>query len=75
MYCRISVQDNGIGFEERYLAKMFTIFQRLHTLHEYQGSGVGLSIVKKIVENHEGLVTARSTPGEGATFIVILPIH
>lgn len=75
MYCRISVQDNGIGFEERYLAKMFTIFQRLHTLHEYQGSGVGLSIVKKIVENHEGLVTAKSKPGEGATFIVILPIH
>lgn len=73
-YCRITVEDNGIGFEEKYLDRIFTVFQRLHGRTEYKGSGVGLAVCRKIVEHHNGHITARSTPGEGATFIVTLPI-
>jgi len=69
----ISVQDNGIGFDEKYLDRIFTIFQRLHARDEYEGSGIGLSLCRKIVERHGGRITARSKPGEGSTFIVTLP--
>lgn len=69
----ISVKDNGIGFEEKYLDRVFTIFQRLHGRHEYEGTGIGLSLCRKIVDRHGGLITARSTPGQGATFVVLLP--
>ncbi|MDQ3584443.1 MAG: PAS domain S-box protein [Acidobacteriota bacterium] len=72
--CRISVADNGIGFDEKYLDRIFTVFQRLHGRSEYEGSGVGLAICRKIVERHGGQLTARSQPGAGAHFIFTLPI-
>lgn len=72
--CRIYVEDNGIGFEEIYLEKIFQPFQRLHGRSSaFKGSGMGLAICRKIVERHEGTITAKSKPGEGSTFIVTLP--
>jgi signal transduction histidine kinase len=72
--CEITVSDNGIGFDERYLDKIFTPFQRLHGKKQYQGTGMGLAIVRRIVERHGGTVTARSTPGTGSAFVVTLPM-
>lgn len=72
-FCRISIEDEGIGFDEKYTAKIFTLFQRLHGREEYEGTGIGLAIVKKIVEKHNGLIFARSRPGAGARFIILLP--
>ncbi|AWI26101.1 hybrid sensor histidine kinase/response regulator [Flavobacterium pallidum] len=72
-FYRISVKDNGIGFDENYVGKIFTIFQRLHHRDAYEGTGIGLAIAKKIIEKHNGLITARSTEGSGAEFIIILP--
>ncbi|ALC16763.1 hypothetical protein DSOUD_1995 [Desulfuromonas soudanensis] len=72
--CRITVADNGIGFEEKYLERIFGVFQRLHGRNEYAGSGVGLAICRKITERHHGSVTAMSRAGEGATFILTLPV-
>jgi PAS domain S-box-containing protein len=72
--CRIFVADHGIGFDEKYLDRIFTPFQRLHGRGEYEGTGIGLAIVRKIAERHGGSVTARSAPGRGATFIVTLPV-
>jgi two-component system, chemotaxis family, CheB/CheR fusion protein len=74
-YCRISIADNGIGFDEQYTAKIFTIFQRLHSREKYEGTGIGLAITKKIVEKHNGWITARSTAGGGSTFVIILPLR
>lgn len=74
-YVRISISDNGIGFNEEFLEKMFTIFQRLHGRGEYEGTGIGLAIVKKIIEKHNGIITARGKEGEGATFIIVLPLQ
>jgi light-regulated signal transduction histidine kinase (bacteriophytochrome) len=69
----IVVEDNGIGFDEKYLDRMFQPFQRLHPRDEYEGSGIGLSIVRKIVERHGGNITAKSRPGQGSKFIFTLP--
>jgi|GEM_PF-1357888 PAS domain S-box-containing protein len=71
----IYVSDNGIGFDEKYLDRIFLPFQRLHGHTVYDGSGIGLAISRKIVERHNGRITARSTPGVGSTFIITLPIH
>lgn len=73
-FYRITIQDEGIGFNEKYLEKIFGIFQRLHSKVQYEGTGIGLAIVKKIVEKHNGIITARSTEGVGTTFIIILPL-
>jgi len=74
-YCQIWVEDNGIGFDEKYLDRIFEPFQRLHGRGTYEGTGMGLAICRKIVERHGGKITARSTLGQGTTFIVILPQH
>lgn len=73
-FLRISFADNGIGFDEKYLEKIFTLFQRLHGKEEYDGTGIGLSIVKKIVEKHNGIITAKSVVGKGTTFYIVLPL-
>ncbi len=73
--CRIFVRDNGIGFDELYLDRIFKPFQRLHSRQEYEGSGMGLAICRRIVERHAGDITAHSGLGQGATFIVTLPIQ
>ena len=72
---QITVADNGIGFDEKYLERIFNVFQRLHSCSAYEGTGVGLAVCRKIVERHGGSITATSTPGQGATFIITLPIH
>jgi PAS domain S-box-containing protein len=72
--CRIFVEDNGIGFDEKYLDKIFQPFQRLHGRNEYPGTGIGLAICRKIVERHGGTITAKSTLGEGSTFMITLPV-
>jgi len=69
----IAVADNGIGFDEAYLGKLFQPFQRLHSEEEYPGSGIGLAVCQKIAQRHGGTITAHSRPGEGATFVVTLP--
>ncbi|MDR4507980.1 MAG: PAS domain S-box protein [Candidatus Brocadiaceae bacterium] len=71
--CRIAVEDNGIGFEEKYSNRIFGVFQRLHGRGEYEGTGIGLSICQKIVERHGGTIKAKSKPDTGATFIIELP--
>lgn len=73
-FCRIAVEDNGIGFDEKYLDRIFTVFQRLHGRLEYEGSGIGLAVCRKIVERHGGNITAKSEEGKGATFFLDLPI-
>ncbi|MGZ3725917.1 MAG: PAS domain-containing sensor histidine kinase [Pseudobdellovibrio sp.] len=72
--CKITVTDNGIGFEEKYLDRIFTIFQRLHGRHEYEGTGIGLAVCRKITDRHSGILTATSRPDEGSSFIITLPL-
>lgn len=73
--CELTVSDNGIGFEEKYLDRIFNIFQRLHGRGTYEGTGIGLAVCRKIVERHGGTITATSAPGIGSTFIIRLPVH
>lgn len=72
-YYKISVSDNGIGFDSRYADDIFVVFKRLHSFHEFEGTGVGLSICKKIVEKHNGLISASSKLNEGSSFVIMLP--
>ena len=72
--CQIVVKDSGIGFDEKYLSKIFLPFQRLHGRSEYKGTGMGLAICKKIVERHGGNLTATSEHGNGSSFIITLPV-
>ena len=73
-YFKISISDNGMGFDQQYAEKIFILFHRLHHSTEYVGTGIGLSICKKIAENHNGFIIAEGKPGIGATFIVYLPV-
>lgn len=73
--CQIIVEDNGIGFDQKYCDRIFQVFQRLHNRSEYEGTGMGLAICRKIAERHKGSITAESTPGLGAKFIVTLPVN
>jgi len=72
-YCHIMVSDNGIGFEKKYNEKIFEVFQKLHSRDEYAGTGIGLAIVKKIVDNHHGIITAASKINNGTTFNIYIP--
>ncbi len=72
--CRIVVEDNGIGFDEKYIERVFGIFQRLHPRDVYEGTGIGLAICRKIVERHGGTITAHGVPDQGATFEVVIPV-
>lgn len=73
-WCEITVSDNGIGFDEKYADRIFQVFQRLHGRSEYEGTGVGLAVCRKIVERHNGTITPKSAPGEGASFIILIPV-
>lgn len=74
LYHVVYVSDNGIGFEQEYAQNVFNIFARLHTANEYKGSGVGLALCKKIMQNHHGYITAMSTPGEGTVMAMYFPL-
>jgi signal transduction histidine kinase len=69
----ISIKDNGVGFDEKYLDRIFAVFQRLHERSSYEGTGIGLAVCRKIVERYDGTITATSSKGEGSTFVVWLP--
>ncbi len=73
-YCRINFTDKGIGFDEKFIDRIFVIFQRLHTKDTYEGTGIGLAITKKIVDKHNGFITATGKVNEGSMFTIILPI-
>jgi signal transduction histidine kinase len=73
-YTDISISDNGIGFDQKFAEQIFVIFQRLHMKEEFEGTGIGLALCKKIADNHNGLIYAEGAEGEGATFHIILPV-
>jgi PAS domain S-box-containing protein len=73
--CELTIQDNGIGFDEKYLDKIFAVFQRLHGRNEYEGTGVGLAVCRRITDRHGGTINAKSEPDRGATFTVTVPVR
>ncbi len=73
-YCRINIDDNGVGFEQKYAEQIFQMFKRLHGNSEYEGTGIGLAICKKIVEEHHGYISAKSAINKGSTFTISLPL-
>ncbi|GAA4452645.1 hypothetical protein GCM10023189_16360 [Nibrella saemangeumensis] len=73
-YAEITVQDNGLGFDPQYTDRIFDPFKRLHSVGQYPGTGIGLAICKRIIENHEGVITAMSQPGEGSAFLIYVPV-
>ena len=73
-YHRIDLIDNGIGFDQKYVDRIFQVFQRLHGKQQYAGTGIGLAICEKVATNHGGAITATSKPGKGSTFSVYLPV-
>lgn len=73
-YVKLSLSDNGIGFDQEYAERIFEIFQRLNGKDEYPGTGIGLALCKKIITNHKGIIRAESSPGKGAAFHIILPV-
>ncbi len=73
-YNMVSISDNGIGFDQQYSQKIFELFQRLHNKNEYSGTGIGLAICKKIIQNHNGFITASGEPGKGSTFNLFTPL-
>lgn len=75
LYCLLSIKDNGIGFNEKYAANIFSLFERLHSKDQYEGTGIGLAITKKIIEKHSGLITVRSSEGNGSEFLIVLPMQ
>jgi signal transduction histidine kinase len=75
LMCELAVADNGVGFDQAYVDRIFELFQRLHGRGEYEGTGMGLAICKKIAERHGGSISAASAPGEGTTFVVRLPVR
>jgi PAS domain S-box-containing protein len=72
-YCHIQIADNGLGFDQEYSEKIFELFRRLYGRTEYEGTGIGLAIVKKVVDNHNGIITAKGVKNEGATFDIYIP--
>ena len=72
-YCHISISDNGIGFESEYKEQIFEVFRRLHVDEIYPGTGIGLAIVKRIVETHKGIIVATGELDKGATFDIYIP--
>ena len=73
-YCLVNIQDNGIGFDGKYVDNIFSLFERLNAKDKYEGAGIGLAVAKKIAEKHDGLITAVSAEGMGAKFQIILPL-
>jgi len=73
--CELTIEDNGIGFDPSQADRIFGIFQRLHRRGEYEGTGIGLAVCRKIVERHNGTIVAESRPGDGTRFVIHLPIH
>ena len=74
-FCRIYIQDNGIGFDQQYAEQIFDMFRRLHVHSEFEGTGIGLTLCKKIVEKHNGYISVQSKLNQGSTFIISLPVH
>jgi signal transduction histidine kinase len=72
--CRIRVEDNGIGFENKYADQIFKVFERLHGRDEYEGTGIGLAVCRKVVERHRGTIEAEGLLGKGSIFTVTLPV-